>query len=95
MLPCEVTNIDESETKLLTLLEPEGLCRFSHQADLDAVHHEAQDVLLEALLAGGRQRERRGGVRDGGGAALLLLKISRVWSEELLVWRVRDVQEVE
>lgn len=66
-----------------------------YQADFDAIHHEFEDVFLEALLVGGRQGEGNRGVRDGGGRTLLVRLIAGLRREKLVVRRVRDVQQVE
>lgn len=69
---------------------------FIYQADFDAVHHELEDVLLEALLAGRRQGEGGGGVGDGGGAALIVGRlVAPLGREEVVVRRVGDVEQVE
>ena len=68
---------------------------YSHQADFDAVHHEFEDVLLQALLAGRREGEGGGGVRDRGGAALVRGSVSRFRGVQLMVRGVGDVQQIE
>lgn len=42
----------------------------TYQADFDAVHHEFEDILLKALLAGRWQGKECGRVWDRGGATL-------------------------
>lgn len=68
----------------------------AYQADFDPVHHELEDVLLEALLAGRGQGEGCGGVGHGGGATLVVGRlIAPFGREEVLVRRVGDVEQVE
>lgn len=69
---------------------------FIYQADFDAVHHELENVLLEALLAGWWQSEGSRGVGNRGGAALIVGRlIARFGREEVLVRRVGNVEQVE
>lgn len=65
----------------------------SYQTDFDAVHHESQNGLLKALFACRWESKRHWGGRDGGGATLVRLLARLCW-EELLVRRVRNIQQV-
>lgn len=65
----------------------------SHQADFDPVHHEFENVLLEALFACRWKAERHWRVWHRGGAALNRL-LARLRREELLVQRVGNVEQV-
>lgn len=68
---------------------------FIYQADFDAVHHQLEDVLLEALLASWWQSKGGGRVEDGGGAAFVVRRlVARFGREEVLVRRVGDVEQV-
>lgn len=65
-----------------------------YQAYFDPIHHEFEDVLLKALLAGRWQGEGGGRGWDGGRATLVLQLITWIWCEKLLVWGIWYVQEV-
>lgn len=82
-----------AKEKDLNALQTDGR-GFRYQADFDPVHHEFEDVSLEALYAGGRQTEWGRGVRDRRRTAVVVRLVAGIWGERLMVRRVRDVQQV-
>lgn len=93
VLPCEITTIN-TKSHNIAKKKKTSQWRSSYQADFDPIHHEFEDVFLKALLAGRRQGERCRRVWDRSGATLILWLITWIWCEKLLVWGVRNIQQV-
>ena len=67
-----------------------------YQAEFDPLHHQPQDVSLEALLAGGREGEGDGGGRHRGrrGAAFVVPGVGRLGRGQQVVRGLGEVQQL-